>query len=87
MYENKYKKTNKEIKAMAEKLGYKKVNGTSKGELIFKNDKVKRNLRFITYDNTAHNGGTWKAAESIKKLGSKSARSGTYDELLNWIHE
>ena len=81
------KKTNKEIKAMSEKKGYKKVNGISKVKLIFKNDKVKRNLRFITYDNTAHNGGTWKATESIKKLGSKSARRGTYDELLNWIHE
>ncbi len=32
-----------------------------------------------------HNGGAWKGATSIKNLGSKDTRSGTYDVFLTRI--
>ncbi|WP_409269987.1 toxin C-terminal domain-containing protein [Pseudomonas sp. KCJK9044] len=32
-----------------------------------------------------HNGGVWKGADSVKKLGSRRTRSGTYDMDLNRI--
>ena len=80
-------KTNKEIREMAKKINYKQVNGLSNGELVFKNSKAPRNLRYITFDNTSHNGGVWKAAKSIRDLGSKNTRTGTFDDLMRWIHE
>jgi len=33
----------------------------------------------------SHNGGVWKMADSVKKLGSRTTRLGTYDANLNRI--
>ncbi len=38
-----------------------------------------------TPDVDKHNGGVWKGADSVKKLGSRRTRSGTYDMDLNRI--
>lgn len=76
----------KEAETVAEKLGYSKVKGQqSHGQAIFTNKKAPRDLRYITPDLDSHNGGYWKAASSIKNLGSKTTRSGTYDIFLRRI--
>ena len=76
----------KEVEAVAKKLGYSKVKGQqSHGQAVFANKKASRELRFITPDLDSHNGGYWKAASSIKNLGSKTTRSGTYDMFLRRI--
>ena len=78
--------TNSDARTAAERLGYKKVSGvTSHGNAIFVNPNAPRALRYITADADGHNGGVWKAADSIANLGSKATRSGTYDEFLRWI--
>ena len=38
--------------------------------------------QFISVDKDGHRGGAWKGASSIKNLGSKKTRSGTYDANL-----
>lgn len=75
--------------AAAKDLGYTLVeNQYSHGAKIFeagkKATKAKRPA-FISIDQDAHSGGTWKGASSIKNLGKKSTRSGTYDAELNRI--
>jgi hypothetical protein len=40
---------------------------------------------FIVQDIDSHSGGLWKMADTIKGLGSKTTRSGTYDYDLNYI--
>ena len=78
--------TNKEATVAASKLGYRKVpNVSSHGNAVFTNPKSAKAVRFITADADIHIGGVWKAADSIANLGSKTTRSGTYDELLRWI--
>ncbi|QLC90859.1 DNRLRE domain-containing protein [Priestia megaterium] len=69
----------------AKKLGYNPTKERSHGQPVYKNPKAKRSKRYITPDVDAHNGGTWKAADSVKNLGSKKTRSGTYDYKLNRI--
>lgn len=49
------------------------------------NPKAPRDKRYITFDNTSHIGGSWKAADSVKNLGSKNTRTGTFDVNLNKI--
>ena len=44
-----------------------------------------KSLSYITFDIDSHNGGAWKAASSVARLGSKATRLGTYDENLNRI--
>jgi RHS repeat-associated protein len=74
-------KTTKEAKQAAETLGFKKINETiHDGQAVFKKGK-----RFITRDVDGHNGGAWKMAKSVKGLGSKDARLGTFDKDLNRI--
>ncbi|MBN3574308.1 hypothetical protein JYA57_14665 [Vibrio neptunius] len=57
-------------------------------ETVFYNKKKKL---YISRDvgsgdgNGAHNGGVWKMAKSVKELGSKKTRLGTYDADLNKI--
>lgn len=75
--------TNKEAQKAAEDLGYQKTNERSHGQPVFKNTKLKP--KYITPDADAHNGGTWKGADSVKDLGSKDTRTGTYDKDLNRI--
>ncbi|WP_187291017.1 toxin C-terminal domain-containing protein [Clostridium novyi] len=45
----------------------------------------KKGRKYITPDIDSHNGGVWKMADSIKKLGSRKTRMGTYDKHLNRI--
>jgi hypothetical protein len=74
-------KTTKEAKAAAEALGFKKINETvHDGQAVFK-----RGKDFITRDLDGHNGGAWKMADSVKNLGSKDTRAGTFDVDLNRI--
>ena len=72
--------TTKEATAAANKLGYKKIAEKSHGQPIFK-----KGNKYITPDVDRHNGGVWKMANSVKNLGSKNTRMGTYDENLNRI--
>ncbi|MFD1177720.1 toxin C-terminal domain-containing protein [Paenibacillus puldeungensis] len=72
--------TTKEATAAAKKLGYTKTNFTSHGQPVFK-----KGNKYITPDVDGHNGGLWKMADSVKNLGSKSTRMGTYDENLTRI--
>ena len=65
---------------VAEKLGYSKTNYKSHGQPVYK-----KGNRYITPDVDAHNGGVWKMADSVKNLGSKSTRMGTYDANLKRI--
>ena len=77
---------NKEVEKVAKELGYSKVKGQqSHGQAIFTNKKAPSEVRYITADIDSHNGGFWKGASSIEKLGSKSTRSGTYDRFLRRI--
>lgn len=70
----------KDLTAMAEKLGFSKTNIQSQGEAVFK-----KGNRYITFDKKGHNGGIWKMADSVKNLGSKHTRMGTYNEFLKKI--
>lgn len=71
-------------KAAAEDLGYVATNYTSHGQKVFKLNKGK-GPKYISIDKDGHNGGVWKGASSVKNLGSKNTRSGTYDAELNRI--
>jgi RHS repeat-associated protein len=73
-------KTTKEAAAAAEKLGFRKINETIKGQAIFTDGKL-----FITRDIDSHNGGAWKMADSVANLGSRQTRMGTFDAQLNKI--
>ncbi|MGR6739146.1 hemagglutinin repeat-containing protein, partial [Pseudomonas chlororaphis] len=74
-------KTNKEAKQAAEELGFVKISETVHGgQAVFKLGK-----RYITRDLDGHNGGAWKMADSVKALGSKETRLGTFDVNLNRI--
>lgn len=72
--------TAKEATHKAEKLGYKKTNYRSSGQPVFK-----KGNKYITPDVDQHNGGVWKMADSIKNLGSRKTRMGTYDKNLRRI--
>ncbi|WP_458723883.1 RHS repeat-associated core domain-containing protein [Pseudomonas brenneri] len=67
----------------ARRLRYTKVNERSHGQAVYFNNKASLKIKYITPDVDKHNGGFWKAADSIKNLRSKSTRSGTFDEKLN----
>jgi filamentous hemagglutinin len=73
-------KTNKEAAVAAEKLGFKKISETSHGQAVFSDGK-----RFITRDVDGHSGGAWKMGASVKALGKKETRTGTFDAGLNKI--
>nr|WP_283094061.1 hemagglutinin repeat-containing protein [Pseudomonas sp. MWU12-2345] len=74
-------KTTKEARQAAEALGFEKINETVHGgQAVFKNGKD-----YITRDLDGHNGGAWKMADSVKALGSKETRAGTFDVNLNRI--
>jgi len=74
-------KTTKEAKKAAEILGFKQIKETiHNGQAVFKRDNY-----YITRDLDGHNGGAWKMAKSVKALGSKETRMGTFDANLNLI--
>ena len=73
--------TTKEAKAAAGALGFKRIKETvHDGQAVFTDGK-----RYITRDLDGHNGGAWKMANSVEKLGSKETRRGTYDVNLKRI--
>lgn len=71
-------------KAAAEDLGYTATNYLSHGQKVYKRGKGK-GPKYITVDKDGHNGGVWKGADTVKELGSKKTRSGTYDAELKRI--
>ncbi|GAA4348522.1 hypothetical protein GCM10023165_34430 [Variovorax defluvii] len=74
-------KTTKQAQAAAEALGFVRINETvHDGQAVFR-----RGKDFITRDLDGHNGGAWKMADSVKNLGSKETRAGTFDINLNRI--
>jgi RHS repeat-associated protein len=77
---SKEKKTNKEADEAAAKLGYKETGEYSHGQKVYK-----KGGKYITQDVDKHNGGEWKMADSVKNLGSKRTRMGTYDGNLKRI--
>lgn len=72
--------TSKEASEAAQKLGYQKTNYTSHGQPVFK-----KGNKYITLDVDQHSGGVWKMADSIRNLGRKNTRMGTYDADLKRI--
>jgi hypothetical protein len=77
--QNHFKTTKEAIKA-ARDLGFEKTNYRSQGQPVFK-----KGNRYISPDIDSHNGGIWKMADSVKNLGSRTTRMGTYDAYLNRI--
>lgn len=71
------------VEEAAKNLGYSKINEQSHSQSVFQN--TKRNPTFITPDIDSHNEGIWKGADSVKNLGRKSTRAGTYDANLKRI--
>lgn len=67
----------------AKKMGYIKVNERSNNQAVYFKSSAKSDLKYISPDVDSHNGGYWKAASSVSNLGSKSTRSGTYNEDLS----
>ena len=74
------KMTSKQATEAAKNLGFEKTNYISNGQPVFK-----KGNRYITPDVDSHNGGIWKMADSIKDLGSRKSRMGTYDANLERI--
>ncbi|GGB43053.1 hypothetical protein GCM10011409_20810 [Lentibacillus populi] len=72
-------------KAAAKDLGYSATKYISHGQKVFKRGKKGKGPKYITVDKDGHNGGVWKGASTVKKLGSKKTRSGTYDAELKRI--
>jgi hypothetical protein len=77
--------TNSAAREAAKALGYNTTNHTSHGAPVFTRGKGAKGPKYITPDRTSHKGGVWKGATSVKNLGSKSTRSGTYDASLKRI--
>jgi hypothetical protein len=81
------------LKKMAPELGYELVKGQKiRGQPIYVRTREGTGPMYITPDvgsgvgaGGAHSGGSWKGADSIGDLGSKSTRQGTYDENLTRI--
>ncbi|RZU16408.1 intein/RHS repeat-associated protein [Kribbella rubisoli] len=67
---------------LAKYLGYARTNFLVQGERVFR-----RGNSYIVHDTTAHSGGVWKIANSVKSLQSKTTRTATTDALLNVIGE
>ncbi len=78
-------KSNSEATEVARELGYKPTKELSHGQTVFENKKAPREVRYITRDVDSHSGGVWKAADSVKNLGSKKTRSGTYTRSLRYL--
>jgi hypothetical protein len=74
------KLTTSEATDLAKYNGFRKISEKSHGQAVFYNGKT-----YITQDVDSHNGGIWKMGKTVKDLGSKDTRMGTYDALLNRI--
>lgn len=65
---------------------YERTNArTEHGCAVFKAKKKSANPRYISRDRNDHGGGAWKGADSVGKLDSRGARSGTYDKFMRRI--
>jgi RHS repeat-associated protein len=64
----------------AARLGFRRTNERSRGQPVYTNGRT-----FISPDVDGHNGGAWKQADSVRNLGRKNTRMGTYDIDLNRI--
>ena len=65
------KMTAREAKTAAKKLGYKETNYFSHGQPVFK-----KGNKYISPDVDVHSGGSWKMADSVKKLREKGNSNG-----------
>ena len=74
------KLTKEELEKIAKDMGFEKTNYRSNGQPVYK-----KGNRYISPDFDSHNGGIWKMADSVKNLGRKATRMGTYDIALKWI--
>lgn len=72
--------TNAQVTDLADYLGFRSTGQRLRGQTIFRDGN-----RYIVQDIDAHSGGVFKMADSVRGLGSKSTRTGTYDEQLNRI--
>jgi RHS repeat-associated protein len=72
--------TDKAAGIRAKELGFRKINERSNGQAVFTDGKM-----FISRDVDGHRGGAFKGASSVKNLGSKKTRIGTFDKDLNFI--
>lgn len=79
------KKTESVARVAAKALGYIETNFKSHGAKVYKRGKKAKGPRYISRDVDKHSGGSWKGAKTIKALGKKETRSGTYDALLRRI--
>ena len=73
-------KTTEEATQAADALGFKRINETINGQAVYK-----KGSQYITRDVDGHNGGAWKAANSVSDLAKKETRLGTFDAQLNRI--
>lgn len=76
------KEQEKVARAAAKDLGYTEVNNQySHGAAIYMRNSGS-GPKYISRDKDDHSGGVWKGATSIKNLGKRETRSGTYDIFL-----
>ncbi|MFJ3792545.1 ricin-type beta-trefoil lectin domain protein [Kitasatospora sp. NPDC090091] len=66
-----------DARKMATKMGFTEVGGRSHGANVYHKDGF-----YISRDQDKHSGGGWKGATSVKNLGTKKTRSGTYCKHL-----
>ncbi|MFB7469574.1 ricin-type beta-trefoil lectin domain protein [Kitasatospora sp. NPDC056184] len=71
------KLSEEDARKIATRMGFVKVGGKSHGADVYRKGTV-----YISRDQDGHAGGGWKAASSVKNLGSKKTRSGTYCKHL-----
>lgn len=74
--------TNKQTEHLAKYLGFKLTNEMVRQKPVYTNGRF-----FIVQDISSHIGGTWKMADTVDNLKSKSTRLGTFDPLLNYMGE
>lgn len=72
--------TNAQASQMAQRVGYRATNQFVRGQRVFTNGKS-----FIVQDIDSHSGGLWKMANSVRDLGSKTTRTGTYNYNLDYV--
>jgi len=75
-------RSNAEMDKVADDLGYSKTKKLSHGQRVYYNSKVSRDMQYISPDFDSHVGGAWKVASSVKNLGSRATRTGTFDLYL-----
>jgi hypothetical protein len=82
-----YFKTDTEATKKATELGYVKIKEISNGQAVYEKTKKSRvviaQVDYISRDVDGHNGGAWKGAIKVAKLGKRETRSGTYNADLS----